>query len=251
MNIKWDSADYNNNFDFVYKYGEDVLGLVDAPKGSRVVDLGCGTGPLTQKLLEMGYQVTGLDASEDMLRQARELHPDITFHLADAVTFHLDKKANAIFSNAVFHWIDKEKQSQMLANIADNLVDGGILVFEFGGYKNAELVHGMLERGFEKRGFSYPRTFYFPSIGEYATLLEKNHLLVEYAALFDRPTPQKGENGLKDWINMFVKAPFNGMDEDLKNEIIDEAVLNLTDRLHHDDGWFVDYVRIRMRARKL
>lgn len=35
--------------------------------------------------------------------------------------------------------------------------------------------------------------------------MERQGLRVEHAVLFDRPTPQKGENGLQNWINMFVK----------------------------------------------
>lgn len=49
---------------------------------------------------------------------------------------------------------------------------------------------------------AYPRTFYFPSIGEYAPLLEGQGFKVECALLFDRPTVQKSEQGLENWIRI-------------------------------------------------
>ena len=107
-----------------------------------------------------------------------------------------------------------------------------------------------MERGFAKRGLEYPRVFYFPTVGEYAPILEKYGFRVEYAVLFDRPTVQKTENGLEDWIRMFNKKPFEGMDEALVQEIIDETVEELRDQLFVDGKWIVDYVRIRFKVRK-
>ena len=138
-----------------------------------------------------------------------------------------------------------------MENVAANLKIGGQLICEFGGKGCAESVHASLERGFAKRDLKYPRVFYFPTVGEYAPILEKYGFRVEYAVLFDRPTVQKTENGLEDWIRMFNQKPFEGMDEGLKQEIIDETVEELRDQLFVDGKWIVDYVRIRFKARKI
>ena len=98
MNITWDAKGYTSNFAFVHQYGEGVLDLIDAAPGSLVVDLGCGNGALSEKLLSRGYRVTAIDASEDMLAQARALHPDIPFTQADATDFTLPEPADVIFS---------------------------------------------------------------------------------------------------------------------------------------------------------
>lgn len=251
MNIKWNAKDYTDNFSFVHKYGEDVLALIDAAPGSFVVDLGCGNGALSEKLKEKGYRVLGVDASADMMETAKKLHPAIDFMAGDATEFSLEEKADVIFSNAVFHWIDGEKQELLVKNVANQIKPGGELVCEFGGRGCAELVHSTLERNFAKRGLSYPRTFYFPTIGEYAPILEKYGLRVEYAALFDRPTVQSTENGLEDWIRMFVKKPFEALSVETADEIIHETVEELRDKLFADGKWIVDYVRIRFRARKI
>ena len=251
MNITWSANDYKERFSFVPQYGEDVMNLLTAKEGSHVVDLGCGNGTLSKKLSERGYKVTGVDASEDMVALARKEYPELEFIVSDAVTFDLQDKADAIFSNAVLHWIDADKQEKLVENISANIKTGGELVCEFGGYGCAEAVHSTLEKCFAKRGLKYPRTFYFPTIGEYAPILEKYGLRVEYAILFDRPTVQQAEDGLTDWINMFVKKPFENMQPDVKESILKEANELLEDTLHQDGKWIIDYVRIRIRARKV
>ena len=251
MNITWDAKGYTSGFAFVHQYGEGVLDLIDAAPGSHIVDLGCGNGALSEKLIARGYRVTAIDASGDMLAQARALHPDIPFVQADATDFTLPEPADAIFSNAVFHWIDRDRQPLLAAAIARNLKPGGQLVCEFGGFGCAERVHSALERAFSARGLTYPRVFYFPTIAQHAPVLEAAGLRVTYAVLFDRPTPQQGEDGLKNWIHMFVKTPFEGMDTDVREAIIQDAVASLRASLQQADGtWIVDYVRIRIKAVK-
>lgn len=71
---------------------------------------------------------------------------------------------------------------------------------------------------------------------------------MECALLFDRPTVQKTEQGLENWIRMFVKEPFAGISDEMKEEIIQETVEALRGRLYQDGKWFVDYVRIRIKA---
>ncbi len=251
MNIQWDSGLYAEKFDFVHKYGEDVLELLDVPRGSFVVDLGCGDGALTEQLDGMGYDVLGIDSSEDMIASARSLHPQLDFRLADALDFQPDRPADAVFSNAVFHWIDGKDQLRLAENIACNLRQGGQLVTEFGGKGCAETVHSALDKAFADHGLNYPRIFYFPTIGEYAAILEKAGFRVEYATLFDRPTPQETEDGVADWIRMFIKTPFFGMDEGEKEEIIEEAAQETRPYLYRDNCWYIDYVRIRVKAEKI
>lgn len=249
MNINWNAKLYKESFSFVPSYGEDVLKLLTVEPGSYVIDLGCGNGTLTEKLHSLGYKVTGIDASDAMLESAKRDHPDLCLKKGDACLFRLKEPADAIFSNAVFHWIDAGKQQKMLLNIAKNLRPDGELVFEFGGYGCAEAVHSTLEQIFKEHGRKYLRMFYFPTIGQYAPLVENAGMRVEYAVLFDRPTPQK--RTLKDWIRMFDTKPFEGISEAETDNILTEAEDRLRDRLMTDGVWYVDYVRIRMRARKI
>lgn len=248
MNIKWNAIEYKDNFSFVFEYGKGVLDLIKHKKGAYVIDLGCGNGVLTNELHNKGFNVLGIDASLDMLNLAKKNFPDLNFMYADATSFQLETPADVIFSNAVFHWIDN--QDDLIKNLYNNLKEEGELVFEFGGYGCAEAVHSTLEKIFKEYGLMYKRTFYFPKIGEYAKKLEDTGFVVQYATLFDRPTKQIGKDGLKNWILMFNKEPFGDIAEDLKEIIINKTVECLKDTLYIEDTWYVDYVRIRMRAIK-
>lgn len=249
MNNNWNSDNYTDNFQFVYKYGEELIDFITVEKGSFVVDLGCGTASITEKLSEKGFEILGIDASETMLEKAKNLYPQLNFKLDDACSFKLDKKADAVFSNAVFHWIDNH--NELIKNISENLKTGGEFVFEFGGKGNAKIVHNALKEAFETYNLKYVNRFNFRSIGELAPVLEKYGFRIEYAALFDRPTEQTGENGLSNWINMFVNSAFDGVDSETKEKIIAQAVEICRPKLYINGKWYVDYVRIRMKAIKI
>lgn len=250
MNIQWDAEKYTDKFSFVYQYGNGVLELLDIDKNMVILDVGCGNGALTKKLSEICAKAIGIDASEELLETARKHYPELEFIHADATNFVLNEKVDAIFSNAVFHWIEREKQSDLLHCIHSALKDNGQLVFEFGGYGNNRCIHLALENIFENHHIKYKMPFYFPTIGQYAGLLEQSGFKVLSMSLFDRMTALKGSNGLEDWIKMFIKKPFEGVPEEEKNTIIKQAADILKSNLFHDGVWYADYVRIRGKAMK-
>lgn len=250
MNIQWNADKYTNDFSFVHKYGNDLLQLIDKKENLRVLDLGCGNGALTKKLNDIGMNVIGIDASIELLEIARGNYPELEFLQADATDFQLAEKVDIIFSNAVFHWIDKNKQKQMLECAYQSLNDNGQFVFEFGGFGNNQLIHTALKRVFEEQGLDYQMPFYFPTIGQYTSLLEQVGFKVTYAVLFDRMTELSGDNGLADWIKMFVKIPFKMVKAEQQTAIINQVVLYLKNSLCHNGIWYADYVRIRCKAIK-
>ena len=137
----------------------------------------------------------------------------------------------------------------MLKCVHKALKENGQFVFEFGGYGNNALIHEALSKIFSEHGYCYKMPFYFPTIGEYSALLENSGFRVKYAVLFDRPTELKGENGLKDWINMFVKTPFSVVENAEEREFIKNAACDSLKNTQYKDGkWYADYVRIRMKA---
>ncbi|HIU47782.1 MAG TPA: methyltransferase domain-containing protein [Candidatus Avimonoglobus intestinipullorum] len=251
MNIIWDAQKYTQAFSFVHQYGEDVLELLDLERDMAVLDLGCGNGALTKRLAERGVRAIGLDASAELLETARTHYPDLTFVRDDATAFVLDQPVDAVFSNAVLHWIDRVHQPAVLQHVYAALRDGGQFVFEFGGCGNNRRIHAALEQSFKERGLVYEMPFYFPTIGEYAGLLEQMGFRVTYMTLFDRMTPLQGENGLEEWIRMFVKQPFEDLAEDEKNSLIRRAAALLQSDLLRESVWYADYVRIRGKAVKL
>lgn len=251
MNINWDADKYTSDFSFVHQYGNDVTELIDATITSTILDLGCGNGALSKALHDKGYIVKGIDASKELLDVARKNYPDIEFILADATSFSLQEPVDVVFSNAVFHWIKKEQQPDMLKCVYNALKENGQFVFEFGGYGNNQLIHSALAKIFSEYHYHYNMPFYFPTIGEYTTLLENAGFRVRYAVLFDRPTELKGQAGLKNWINMFIKTPFAVIDNaDVAEAITDKTVDQLRNTLYKNGKWYADYVRIRIKAIK-
>lgn len=252
MDIKWNAQKYTEDFSFVHQLGNSLIELINTPQNSLVLDLGCGNGALTKKIQEKGYFVKGLDSSQELLNIARKNYPDIEFIEGDARNFTLPVPVDVVFSNAVFHWIEKDNQESLIKSVYNVLKPNGEFVFEFGGYGNNRCIHHALKQTFAEAGYDYKNPFYFPTISQYASLLENNGFCVKYASLFNRMTELKGENGLKEWIKMFIQKPFFIIEsEQVKEEIINNTVKTLKNTLYMQQKWYADYVRIRMKAVRL
>lgn len=135
--MKWDSELYNQKHAFVFKYGEDLLALLDARPGERILDVGCGAGQLTAMIAASGADVTGMDSSPEMIATARAAYPEISFVIADASDFSFAEAAkvyDAIFSNAALHWVERAEDAIVCMSKA--LKPGGRFVVEFGGKGN-------------------------------------------------------------------------------------------------------------------
>ncbi|NEO33290.1 MAG: class I SAM-dependent methyltransferase [Symploca sp. SIO3C6] len=117
-------------------YGEQVMPTVKQlllehlPKSSNILDLCCGVGRITQRLLTEGYEVTGLDISEEMLRYARENSPNAEFILADARFFELPPIFHGVISTgALNHVMHLEELTCVFRNVYAALQPQGMFVF--------------------------------------------------------------------------------------------------------------------------
>jgi trans-aconitate methyltransferase len=73
--MKWNAELYDQKHAFVYQFGENVLEVLDVKPGERILDIGCGTGYLTQQIQNAGAVVVGTDYSPEMIAQAKKLSP--------------------------------------------------------------------------------------------------------------------------------------------------------------------------------
>jgi trans-aconitate methyltransferase len=248
---KWDAGLYDDRHSFVYKMAEGLLDLLAAQFEEDVLDIGCGTGHLTAKIAASGARVTGIDRSPEMIRQARQAYPQISFEVADGTSIPLERTFDAIFSNATLHWI--KEPELVIREIARLLKSGGRFVAEFGGHGNIAKLVGAAERAWVKLRLPtpMPNPWYYPSIPEYAALLERHGLKVTYAILFDRPTPlEEGEHGLRNWLVMFGGAITGKLSENERDRFFDETIHEGLTELFQDGRWVVDYRRLRIVAKK-
>ncbi|HWO97251.1 MAG TPA: class I SAM-dependent methyltransferase [Bacillus sp. (in: firmicutes)] len=253
QNVKdnWNPNLYDINHSFVSKYGDNLVELLAPKEGEKILDLGCGTGDLAKKLYDCKVDVLGIDKSNNMIMQAMSKYPYIEFLVQDATELVYKNIFDAVFSNATLHWV--KPPGQALDCIYKSLKKGGRFIAEFGGKGNVqaitdEIITQIKEAGFEYKEDQFP--WYYPSIGEYSSLMEEIGFQVMFAQHYDRPTPLDGENGLKNWIEMFGSDMFKGIAEDRKNYIITKVEKNLKEILYKDGHWTADYKRIRVMGVK-
>lgn len=246
----WDAELYEARHGFVWQFGKEVVELLDPKPGERILDLGCGPGHLTQKIAERGAEVLGLDASPEMIAQARQNYPGLQFVLQDAPAMDFDNEFDAVFSNAALHWM--LDASGVVKAIARALRMSGRLVAELGGKGNIRQIESAIDAVMaEYCGDAIPpRRTFFPSIGEYASLLETHGLEMRQAELFDRPTPLEGQDGMENWIRQFKWYYFEALPTEGRDTALEEVLQNLRGTLFRDGSWYADYRRLRIVAVK-
>lgn len=229
MSQSWDAQTYDARHQYVFEMGAGLVDDLAPAPGEVILDLGCGTGHLTEEIARRAAVVVGIDRSEEMIAQARSRYPALEFAVADARTYQPDRQYDAVFSNAVLHWI--QPPEQVICMVAQALKPGGRFVAEFGGKGNTASILAVTGRN----------PWYFPGIVEYGALLEANGFELVRAILFDRPTPLAGETGLRDWLNMFYQPK-------LPEQVVQAAETELRPKLFRGDTWYLDYRRLRISA---
>lgn len=245
----WSPELYTARAGFVAALASDLLDLLEPAPSERVLDLGAGTGTLTARIAERGATVVGLDASEAMIARARASYPSIDWVVADGQALDYDAAFDAVFSNAALHWMLRARD--VADGVRRALIPGGRFVAEFGGVGCCRTALRAAERLLAEMGEAPERWFrwYFPSIAEYAGVLEAAGLEVRTAWLFDRPTLLAGDGGLRDWFRLF-SAPLLTHLGDRSDAFLAEMERRTQSTLCRDDGWLLDYVRIRVVARR-
>ncbi|MEM9302256.1 MAG: class I SAM-dependent methyltransferase [Pseudomonadota bacterium] len=120
------------------EYGREQLALLErwifprVDAGAEILDLCCGTGQLIRPLMELGYKVTGLDGSEQMLRFAAANAPGAEFLLEDARRFRRAKHFDAVVSTSASlnHIAGMNDLQEVFANVYEALKDGGVFLFD-------------------------------------------------------------------------------------------------------------------------
>lgn len=153
-----------------------------------VLDLGCGTGSMTEELAGRGYDMIGVDNSEDMLEIAmgkrQESGHDILYLLQDMQEFELYGTVRAVVSvcDSVNYVTEKEELEQVFRLVNNYLDPGGIFVFDFNTeYKYREVLGDRtIAENREDSSFIWDNYYY-----------EEEHMNEYELTLFIQETDQK------------------------------------------------------------
>ena len=249
----WDAGRYDSAHSFVWERGRGVVELLAPAPGERILDLGCGTGHLTAYIAESGAEVVGIDSSEDMVGVASQNYSHIRFEVSDARSLPFDGEFDAVFSNAVLHWV--RPPEAVVESVWRSLRPGGRFVAEFGGANNIRTIMtavGEALDALEQDGTRvYKPNKFFPPLDEYVSLLESRDFRVAHSDHFERPTPlDGGEEGLRRWLRMFGWDYLSPLSPSQRDEVVARVEEVTRSTLFTDGTWIADYWRIRIEAFK-
>jgi SAM-dependent methyltransferase len=252
---RWSPADYASNAAFVPTLGSAALELLAPQNGEFIVDLGCGDGVLTQRIVAAGARVIGLDASPEMVEAARSRGVDA--FVADAQALDLEGQAarfgqfDAAFSNAALHWmLDPDA---VAAGVFGLLKPGGRFVGEMGGKGNIAALRTGIRDELTVRGYPVPAEDpqWYPAVEEFLRLYACAGFADIRAHLIPRPTPLPA--GVAGWVKTFRSGWLDVAGVALADQGAVAAAIEarLQPLLQGADGsWTADYVRLRFSMRK-
>jgi trans-aconitate 2-methyltransferase len=245
----WDASTYDRVSDVQDRWADAVLDRL-APRGDEtVLDAGCGSGRVTRKLLDRlpRGRVVAVDASGEMVAHARAALPAdrVTVRLADLAELVLDEPVDAVFSNAVFHWVPDHPR--LFARLFEALKPGGQLEAQYGGYGNVERFHAAAD----EVGASEP---FAPSLGGWvgpwnfttdtqaAGWLEEAGFVEVRAWLEEWPmTPREP----RDYIRtVCLGHHLQKLPEELRSDYVDAVAERMGAPM------VIDYVRLNISARR-
>lgn len=242
---EWQAERYAATAHFVPALGTAVLDLLAPQPGERILDLGCGDGALTERLVAAGAEIVAVDAAPDMVAAARAKGIDARVVPGQSLAF--EREFDAVFSNAALHWM--QPPEAVLAGVHRALKPGGRFVAEMGGQNNTAAILIAISAVVARRGLdpSHLSPWYFPSATAYRAKLEAAGFVVDEIGLYPRQTVL--DSGIEAWLDNFTEDFFLPLPEAERAAARAEAVELMRPYLTDETGtWIADYVRLRFRA---
>jgi trans-aconitate 2-methyltransferase len=243
----WDGASYDRISGTMEALGLEVLGRLELSGEETVLDAGCGSGRITQALIERlpRGRVIAVDESPSMIDAARaRLGPDVDLRVQDLLELDLGEHVDAIISTATFHWIgDHDK---LFARLHAALRPGGRLLAQCGGEGNIDVLRGKARAVLAEE--PYATAFAdFRSPWNYAGPAVTHERLLR--AGFDQadcwltPAPREPEHP-REFLSTIVLGPhYQHLPEALREPFMDDVLARLGEPV------VVDYVRLNIDAR--
>ncbi|HEX3874539.1 MAG TPA: methyltransferase domain-containing protein [Solirubrobacteraceae bacterium] len=229
------------------RIGNEVLARLDLAGDETVLDAGCGSGRVTQWLVERlpHGRVICVDGSPEMLAVARQrLGPSVDYLLQDLNELDLSgRRVDAVFSTATFHWL--ADHDRLFARLRAVLAPGGRLVAQCGGTGNtAELVAAARAAGdlglFAARLGGWPGPWNFVGPDETTARLAAAGFTEISTWLVRRPAPF---DDLREWLRAnALTAHLERLPTGLHGPFVDAVA----DRLGPDPE--ISYIRLNIDA---
>ncbi len=246
---EWEADTYRRIAAPQEAWASETLERVELRGDETLLDAGCGSGNVTEKLVERlpDGRVIAIDGSADMVRVATEVLGDRSeVRLMDLNELELTEPVDVVFSNAVFHWVlDHEN---LFRRIYDSLVPGGRLIAQCGGDGNIahvkECIAAVASRDprLEDAFASMAAPWNYASPAETEARLRAAGFSEARAWLFDRPAQPEEP---AEFLRTVIMAPYlEVIPPELHEDLISGVVAELGDPV------VLDYVRLNMEATK-
>jgi trans-aconitate 2-methyltransferase len=246
---EWDAATYDVISDPMTRWGVAVLDRLALDGSETVLDAGCGSGRVTEHLLERlpAGHVVGLDAASSMLDEAQRrlerFGGRVSFVHADLLELRpelLDGRAplDAVLSTATFHWV--LDHDRLFRNLASVMRPGAAIEAQCGAEGNiARLLEAVRKVGAERAG-----TWVYASPGDTRRrLLDAGFTDVEVWT-HSEPTPIEPGEPLETYLaTVCLRVHVANMDDDERHRFLSDVAAAMPEPV-------IDYVRLNISARR-
>ena len=248
MSRDWDAASYDRVSNPQVEMAEAVLERLPLRGDETVLDAGCGTGRVTELLIDRlpDGHVVAVDSAPSMVEHAREaLGERATVLCASLTELTLDEPVNAVFSNAVFHWIADHER--LFERLFATLKPGGRLVAQCGGKGNIDAFRRLADEVAAEPPYAEHMT-HFAGPWNYASPEDTEARLL--AAGFDevrcwlQPWPVSPGDPVEYARTVCLGNHLEALPEDLRERYAEEVVRRSGDPL------VLEYVRLNIDARR-
>jgi putative AdoMet-dependent methyltransferase len=165
---------------------ENILQEVANLADGNVIEFGVGTGNLTQKLLEKGANVTGIEPSAAMRNIARSKLPDVPMLNGDFLDFQVNGPADAFVSTYAFHHLEDSEKARAIKKYSSLLSKGGKVIFADTVFKSEEVKQDFIKEAKMNHFLSLAQdleTEYYTTIPVLEEIFQSNGFSVQFKQL--------------------------------------------------------------------
>jgi trans-aconitate 2-methyltransferase len=243
---EWDGASYDRVSATMEALGLEVLERLELRGDETVLDAGCGSGRITQALIERlpRGRAIAVDESPSMVAAARErLGPTVDIREADLLELELDEPVDAVLSTATFHWIaDHERLFRRLHAL---LAPGGRLVAQCGGEGNIDVLRGEANEVLAREPYARHFADWHPPWNYAGPEPTRERLLAagfHAAECWLTPAPRQPEDPRRFLSTIVLGPHVQQLPEELREPFMDDVLARLGEPVT------VDYVRLNIDA---